>query len=332
MKNDNNATGNAQENMPDELVELREEVAFLKEEREDMKIIYETALEHSSLIENELEEKNTSINALLLTMKKYLSPQLYKSLVGGETLPERTYKRRRLTVFFSDIANFTEITDMMEAEALSDLLNQYLDEMSKIALKYGGTIDKFIGDAIMIFFGDPEFIDDETHARQCVLMALEMMDKIHHLSRRWVAAGAQLGLAVRMGINTGYCTVGNFGSEDRMDYTIIGGEVNISSRLEHIAENGSVYISGTTYHLVKHLIRAEYMEKISVKGVHYPIEVYKVLGLLDPGAARADSLLELTEDGFQLPELCYSRQETPVEEKDRLIRSLEEALDRLQRS
>ena len=133
---------------------------------------------------------------------------------------------------------------------LSILLNSYLNEMSKIALKYGGTIDKFVGDAILIFFGDPETKGDKEDACSCVLMALEMQERMHHLKNLWENQGITNPLEIRIGINTGYCNVGNFGSENRLDYTIIGGEVNLASRLESNAMTGQILISQETLSLI----------------------------------------------------------------------------------
>ena len=116
------------------------------------------------------------IQQLANNLSKYLSPQIYESIFLGKKKVKIEAYRKRLTVFFSDIKGFTELTDRLEPEVLSDLLNNYLNEMSKIALKYGGTIDKFVGDAILIFFGDPESKGQENDARSCVLMAIEMRE------------------------------------------------------------------------------------------------------------------------------------------------------------
>jgi len=234
-------------------------------------------------------------------------------------------------MFFSDIEGFTKITDMIEPETLSGLLNEYLTAMSDIAVMYGGTIDKFIGDAIVVFFGDPEFVDDETHARQCVRMAVEMLDRIKILSKHWFDVGAPNGLGVRMGINTGFCTVGNFGSENRMDYTIIGGQVNIAARLEKVAERNSIYISETTYAFVKDIVRVDEKMRIRVKGVHYPIGVYKVLGIKDSNAVVND-LLEESDMGFTLQPVSFDARVDTIPYRESLVTVLEEALKILKKS
>ena len=308
-----------------ELSGLLDEVELLKEELNDLRVLYENTVEHSTTIENALEDKNRHINNLVTSMKMYLSSQLYNSIIKGTADSKLSYKRRKLTMFFSDIEGFTRITDMIEPETLSGLLNEYLTVMSDIAVMYGGTIDKFIGDAIVVFFGDPEFVDDETHARQCVRMAVEMLDRIKILSKHWSDAGAPNGLGVRMGINTGFCTVGNFGSENRMDYTIIGGQVNITSRLEKIAERNSIYISETTYAFVNDIVRVDEKRRIRVKGVHFPIGVFKVLGIKDSNEI-VESLLDKNDMSFTLQPVSFDAGIDTETYREGLISVLEEAL------
>src|SRR4029078_12576462 len=118
--------------------------------------------------------KNRTLESLSSKLSKYLSPQVYQSIFSGQRNAEVAAQRKKLTIFFSDIAGFTETTDMLESEQLTTLLNQYLREMSAIALEYGATIDKFIGDAIMLFFGDPETRGPKDDALACVKMAIAM--------------------------------------------------------------------------------------------------------------------------------------------------------------
>ena len=305
---------------------LQAENSRLKEEISDLTIMYENTVEHGTLIENELEEKNSEINNLITAMKIYLSPQLFDSILYNRKEVTLAYKRKKLTIFFSDIVDFTQLTDMMEPEILSDLLNQYLDEMSQIAIQYGGTIDKFIGDAIMIFFGDPEFIDDETHAVHCVRMAIDMMKKTKELSSFWLEKGAPQGLTVRMGINTGFCTVGNFGSKERMDYTAIGGQVNIASRLEKIADRGTIFISGNTYPLVRDIVDVEEPSTVQVKGIHFPVPVLKIIGLKEDSGSCLPEYCESSESEFRLKPIVYNS-ETPASKKEDMVKSLEYALN-----
>ena len=141
-------------------------------------------------------------------LAKYLSPQVYESIFTGKQEVKIASRRKKLTVFFSDIAGFTETTDRLESEDLTRLLNHYLTEMSQIALSYGATIDKYVGDAIVIFFGDPETRGVKEDALACVEMAIAMRKRMLELQHVWRASGIEKPLQCRIGINTGYCTVG----------------------------------------------------------------------------------------------------------------------------
>lgn len=303
-----------------------------KREIEDLKILYENVVEHSTLNEDELEKVNIETKELLNSMKKYLSPQLFNSIVKSPAKDlDLSYERKKLTIFFSDIVGFTQITDMIEPEALSSLLNEYLNEMSIIAAKYGGTIDKFIGDAIMIFFGDSDETDEYNPGRLCVRMAFEMMKKTAILSDGWLEKGSPSHLKVRMGINTGFCTVGNFGSSNRMDYTIIGGQVNIASRLEKISDENSITISNSTYKLVKDIVVAEPPVSKEIKGISHPIEVYKLIRLKDEDELRRNPYCTSTENGFVLKPISYDSKYTSESEWNLIVQSLEFALDKIRK-
>jgi len=222
-------------------------------------------------------EQNRMLESLSNKLSKYLSPQVYSSIFTGSQSVEISAKRKKLTVFFSDIAGFTETADKLESEDLTQLLNQYLTEMSQIALAHGATIDKYVGDAIVIFFGDPETRGVREDALACVKMAIAMRERMRELGKLWRASGIENPLQCRIGINTGYCTVGNFGSEDRMDYTIIGGGVNLAARLETKADPGEVLISYETFAHVRSEIRCEEHGQITVKGLAYPVATYRVV-------------------------------------------------------
>ncbi|WP_170766072.1 adenylate/guanylate cyclase domain-containing protein [Ruegeria lacuscaerulensis] len=150
--------------------------------------------------------------------------------------------------------------------------------VSDNTLRYGATIDKFIGDAILVFFGDPETNGVREDALACVRMAIAMRDRLAELQAEWRHQGIRQRLQCRIGINTGFCTVGNFGSEDRMDYTIIGGAVNIASRLEHQADEGEIFISYETWAHVNEEIETEEVGPIRVKGVTQAVITYRVVG------------------------------------------------------
>jgi PAS domain S-box-containing protein len=225
-----------------------------------------------------LNEKNDQLEALSGKLAKYLSRQVYDSIFEGKTDVQVQSYRKELTVFFSDIAGFTDLTDRLEAEVVSDVLNRYLSQMAAIADECGGTIDKFIGDGIMIFFGDPQTRGRQEDAVECVGMALRMKKRIAELNDEWVDLVGPDPLHVRVGINTGFCTVGNFGSEDRLDYTIVGGAVNAASRLEATAESDQIQISHATYSLIKDHFYCRPLGDINVKGISHQLRTYEVVG------------------------------------------------------
>lgn len=224
-----------------------------------------------------LEQKSNALEQLSNQLAKYLSPQVYDSIFRGKQEVKVESNRKKLTVFFSDIADFTETADRLESEELTQLLNHYLTEMSQIALDFGATIDKYVGDAILIFFGDPETRGVKKDALAGVEMAIAMRKKMNELQDVWRASGIEKPLRCRMGIHTDYCTVGNFGSEDRLDYTIIGGGVNLAARLESAAAPGELLISYKTYAHVKDRIHCEKRDTINVKGIAYPVATYQVI-------------------------------------------------------
>ena len=228
-----------------------------------------------------VSEQKQALEILSTKLSKYLSPQVYSSIFTGQQSVEIASNRKKLTVFFSDIVDFTATTDDLESEELTGLLNHYLTEMSKIALEHGATIDKYIGDAILAFFGDPETRGVKEDAMACVNMAIAMQRRMRELEFEWREAGLEKPFQLRIGVNTGYCTVGNFGSVDRMDYTIIGNEVNLASRLQSHAESGGILLSHETYSLVKDIVLAEEQDPIEAKGFAKPVRNYKVLDQFD---------------------------------------------------
>jgi class 3 adenylate cyclase len=192
-------------------------------------------------------------------------------------------QRKKLTVFFSDIKEFTTSAESLQPEALTEYLNEYFSEMTKIALEYGATIDKYIGDAMMLFFGDPESKGVAEDAVACVEMAVKMQSRMRVLGEQWKKRGFETPFVIRIGINTGYCNVGNFGSEERLSYTIIGGEVNIAQRLESNAEPGGILLSYETYAHVKHLYQAEEKPSMHLKGISREIKTYALRERIDAG-------------------------------------------------
>ncbi|AEB59059.1 adenylate/guanylate cyclase domain-containing protein [Ectopseudomonas mendocina] len=276
-------------------------------------------------VRSEIKREQEKAARLARNLAKYLSPQVWESIFTGKKSVRLETQRKKLTVFFSDIKGFTELSEELEAEALTDLLNTYLNEMSKICLKYGGTIDKFIGDSVMVFFGDPSSNGARKDAVAAVSMAIAMRKHMKVLRQQWRAQGITKPLEIRMGLNTGYCTVGNFGADTRMDYTIIGRDVNLASRLESAAESGEILISHETYSLVKDVIMCRDKGQISVKGFTRPVQIYQVVDFRrDLGATS--SYVEHELPGFSMYLDTNGIQNF---DKERVIQALNQAAEKL---
>jgi len=232
-------------------------------------------------VNHRLRGANDFLAAISRKLSGYLSPQIYKSIFSGAMDVSIQTKRKKLTIFFSDIKDFTALTEKLQPEEITGLINEYFTEMSTIALRHGGTIDKFVGDAILVFFGDPESKGDVTDAKACLSMAIEMQHRLSILNVKWRQQGIEEPFRVRMGINTGFCNVGNFGSADRMDYTILGAEANLAARLQSIANAGGIVVSYETYALVRDMVAAHALASTSMKGISREIVPYAIDGLKD---------------------------------------------------
>ncbi len=253
---------------------------------------YKKLLRQTKTVTRVSDNQQRKLNRILDRLGRYVSYQLFKKITHEKGKVEIKTQRKKLTVFFSDLKDFTYTSSHMEGEALSEFLNSYLEIMTQIVIKWGGTLDKYMGDAIMVFFGDPEFSSDEDHALHCVNMAIEMREKMKGLRKKWYDLGYQEPLHFRMGIATGYCTVGNFGSSERMDYTIIGTPVNLASRLETAADADEVFISHETWSYVKNKVVCESPEKLHLKGFHHQILAHKVLYLKE----EKDDIISIEEE------------------------------------
>ncbi len=313
---------------PEQQPELSRLARLAAEDLSDLAMMHQAVVEHSTELENELSQRGETIAALIEKMRRYLPEQLYARIVGG-TLQATTgnQHRRHLTVFFSDIVSFTDLTDSIEPEALSQALNGYLNAMAQICDRWGGVVDKFIGDAVMIFFGDDDDADAADCARRCVQMALEMQAALPKIQQLWTRLGISEQIRIRIGINSGYATVGNFGSDRRMDYTVIGGTVNVASRLEHLCPPGAVVISGSCYSHVRELVDVESLGQIQVKGVAHPVDTLVITGVRDQISSPQRSLLIPLSGGFELPGLRFDPHNTPAVQKQLMRRSLQQALD-----
>ncbi|MBD3664380.1 GAF domain-containing protein [Sulfitobacter sp. TSTF-M16] len=257
------------------------------------------ALDNLHLL-NQMRDANETLENVSRQLAKYMPPQLYDSIIEGDRQAAIASRRRKLTVFFSDIVDFSEITDQLEAEELTHLLNTYLSEMSRIAQKHGAYFDKFIGDAMMLYFGEPDSRGAQEDAAACVRMAIEMQRRLDALQKSWQGKGLiDRPFRSRIGINTGYCTVGNFGSEERMDYTAIGREVNLAARLEAECDPGGILLSAETYSLVGEWLSVEERAPVEMKGFKHPIRTFAATAIY-AGDTASRSILHKDGTGFSV--------------------------------
>lgn len=209
-------------------------------------------------------------------LSRYAPTQLWKSIILGQSEAKIEYKRKKLTILFSDIKGFTQLSESLMPEDLAYLLNEYLSHMITITRRYNATIDKFMGDGMLIFFGDIDSQGVEQDAKNCVNMAMEMRQQMEILRQRWQEKGYP-ALYLRMGITSGYCHVGNYGTTEHMAYTIIGREANLAARIQSYAEINEVLISDSTYQLIQDEFYCIEKPAIELKGINQPIRTWQVV-------------------------------------------------------
>ncbi|OQX65753.1 MAG: hypothetical protein B5M55_03110 [Desulfococcus sp. 4484_242] len=205
-------------------------------------------------------------------LRRYLSPKLTEKILSSDDPWHTEPQRKLMTVVFTDIRGFSSLTDSLEPEELFQLLSRYHSQMIQIVHEYDGTLNKIVGDGLLIFFGDP--IPMEDHADRAVRMAIDMQRRVRDLSEQWIRYGYPLSIGI--GINSGYVTVGNVGSETYSDYTVIGNQVNVASRLETTAAAGQILISQRTCLMLKEPVEVKEIGDIQVKGIHTPVKTYAV--------------------------------------------------------
>jgi adenylate cyclase len=226
---------------------------------------------------NALEDTNVRLKNAQEQISKYIDPHVTEKIFSGEFTAELSHQRKKLTMFFSDIKDFTQFTDSSDPEDVAKLLNEYLGKMAQIVRTWGGTIPQFTGDSIYAIFGAPDSKGEREDALACLRMALEMQIKMKILQEKWWNQGVQFPFEIRCGIHTGMANVGNYGSEGFMEYSAIGLNTNLASRLEHACQPGEIYLSHASWALVNDEIPCEEVGTIEVKGFHYPIQTYRVL-------------------------------------------------------
>ncbi len=249
-------------------------------------------------------------NVLIKGMfSQYVSKSIVNELLADPDKLKLGGEKKNLSVLFSDIAGFTTFAEKKEPEELVSFINEFLNEMTEIILSNGGTLDKYLGDAVMAFWGAPLEVDD--HAYKACLTSLQMQDKLAELREKWSKEGEPL-IRIRIGINTGDVIVGNIGGVKRFDYTVLGDDVNLASRLEGAnKEYGSnIMISESTYQLVKEKVLVRELDIIRVKGKTEPTRVYELISL--KGDQKARTAIEQMHEYFQGLELYRSKSFEPA--------------------
>ena len=217
------------------------------------------------------EEKEKSV--LKKMFEAYFPPAIVKNILANPQSLSTKGQKKELSILFSDIKDFTKQTATMKPEQVQLLLNEYFELMTEIVFRYEGTLDKFIGDGLMVFFGDPE--KQEDHALRCVQAAIDMQKAVREKFQIWKDK-YQIALKIRIGVNTGTVVVGNMGSARRLSYTALGAAVNLTQRLEANAPVGGILTSKKTYDMIKKKIPSQFMGNIEVKGFSTKIPVYEV--------------------------------------------------------
>lgn len=231
---------------------------------------------------------------------QYVSREVVNELIANPDKLRLGGEKKNVTILFSDIAGFTTFAENKEPEVLVTFINRLLNELSEIIIANGGTVDKYLGDAVMAFWGAP--IEMKEHAYHACLSALKMQDKVAELRDQWSKAG-EAPIRIRIGLNTGEAIVGNMGGEKQFNYTVLGDCVNLASRLEGAnKEYGSnIMISGSTYELIKDKFLVRELDVIRVKGKKEPTKVYELISLI--GDSKAEEAMAHMDFYFQGLEL-----------------------------
>nr|WP_276553277.1 adenylate/guanylate cyclase domain-containing protein [Acinetobacter courvalinii] len=258
-------------------------------------------------------------------LSRYAPLQLWQSIMRGEAEAKIEYKRKKLTIFFSDIQGFTELSETLIPDDLAFLLNDYLSHMTEIAKQYEATVDKFMGDAILIFFGDPNSQGVEQDAKSCVEMAIAMRQQMKLLRERWKKMGYP-ALHIRMGISTGYCHVGNYGASHRMAYTIVGRDVNLAARLQSAAEVDEILIADDTHQLIKNEFLCVPKVPIYLKGIQGPVKTWQVMEKFTGKKSDTQQWFDFDYKGFHL---VLNLEEVQNYEYPELVEILENMVQRI---
>ena len=223
-------------------------------------------------------------------LKRFMPQQIAEGLMAGQLSADDGFERRKVTLLFADMVGFTDLSDKLEPEELAEVLNEYLREMTAVAVSQGGTLDNYIGDGLMVLFGAPKQVDESVQAWSALRTAFGMQERVEELSTAMRARGIPADLTVRVGVNTGHCTVGVLGSDIMRAYKAVGFAVNVAARLQSEAEPGTVLVGFRTYALVKDRVVAEQRVPLMLKGAARPVEAWEIRRLVETGDEDRASL------------------------------------------
>ncbi len=214
---------------------------------------------------------------------RYFSPQIAKAVLDSDN--ERLFEThwREITVVFLDLRGFTSFSDSAEPEDVVGLLRSYHAEMGKLIFKFEGTLERFAGDGIMVFFNDP--IPFEDHTEKAVRMALEMRERAKELRKGWLKNGYDLDLGV--GLAAGFATLGNIGFEGRMDYGAVGNVTNLASRLCAEAKGGQILTNQQTLCKIENMVETDDLGEMQLKGIARPVAAFNILDLKEGKTGQA---------------------------------------------
>ena len=259
--------------------------------------VYHDYINYEARSQQAVGRLNTMVS-VINKLTRFVPLQVWEPIVKSDSPVNVDNKRAKLTIMFSDIVGFTELSESLSADNLADILNTYMHCMTLIANKHGAVLDKFIGDGMVCFFGEPNSRGPRQDALDCVAMAIDMRREMRTLRQKWRLLGFE-GLYIRIGITTGYCHVGNFGSNSRLSYTLIGKEANLASRLEAVAGKGQIFISDSTYDYISHDYDCEYAGAFQLKGFDKKINAWQVLDP-DENKGQLSKWVDHTLPGFNL--------------------------------
>ena len=283
--------------------------------------VYHDYINYEARAQQAVGRLNTMVS-VINKLTRFVPPQVWEPIVKSDSPVSVENKRAKLTIMFSDIVGFTELSDSLSADNLADILNTYMHCMTLIANKHGAVLDKFIGDGMVCFFGEPNSRGPRQDALDCVAMAIDMRREMRTLRQKWRLLGFE-GLYIRIGITTGYCHVGNFGSNNRLSYTLIGKEANLASRLEAVASKGQIFISKSTHDYISHDYDCEYAGAFQLKGFDNKVSAWQVLDP-DENKGQLSKWVDHTLPGFNLHLNFRDMQDNDYQDiRDRLNLALE---------